>query len=73
MANRALDLDLKVAAMRECLTLREVAPVMEKYGFSERSAWHWLAQIKEALPELLARECPGPKPKTEPPESAPPL
>ena len=30
MANRVMDLDQKVAAMRECLTLREVAQVMEK-------------------------------------------
>jgi hypothetical protein len=70
MANRVTDLDQKVAAMRECLTLREVAQVMEKYGFSERSAWHWLAQIKEALPEVLASERPGPKPRTD---AAPPL
>jgi len=76
MANRTLDLDHKVAAMRECLTLREVASVMEKYGLSERSAWYWLAQIKEALPEILARERPGPKPPKEPdpgPETAPPF
>ena len=69
-------MDQKVAAMQECLTLREVASVMEKYGFSERSAWHWLAQIKEALPEVLARERPGPKPPTEPDpteETAPPF
>ena len=70
MANRALDQDQKVAAMQECLTLRDVPQVMEKYGFSERSAWNWLAQIKDALPEVLAQERPGPKPKTE---AAPPL
>ena len=70
MANRSLDPDQKVAAMRECLTLREVSRVMAQYGFSERSAWNWLAPIREGLPGVLERERPGPKPLRE---AAPPF
>ncbi len=63
MANKSIALDKKVAAMQECLTLEKVKEVMDKYGFSERSAWYWYRRIIEHLPEILEEEKPGPKPK----------
>lgn len=65
MANRSVALDKKVAAMQACLTLGNVKEVMDKYGFSERSAWYWYRRIIEHLPEILEREKPGPKPKKQ--------
>ena len=52
MANKKIVLDKKVAAMAECLTLANVKEVMDKYGFSERSAWYWYRRIIEQLPGL---------------------
>lgn len=63
MANKSIALDNKVAAMQECLTLASVKEGMDKYGFSERSAWYWYRRIIEHLPEILEQEKPGPKPK----------
>ncbi len=63
MANKRIVLDKKVAAMAECLTLENVKEVMDKYGFSERSAWYWYRRIIEQLPEILEKEKPGPKRK----------
>lgn len=63
MANKRILLDKKVAAMEECLTLANIKEVMDKYGFSERSAWYWYRRIIEQLPEILEKEKPGPKPK----------
>lgn len=63
MANRKTTLDKKVAALRECLTMRDVKAVMEKHGFSERSGWYWFARIIEHLPEILTSKRPGPKRK----------
>lgn len=63
MANKRIVVDKKVAAMEECLTLANVKEVMDKYGFSERSAWYWYSRIIEQLPEILEKEKPGPKPK----------
>ena len=62
MANKGIDLDKKVAALQECLTLTNVQEVMDKYGFSERSAWYWYRRIIDCLPEILEKEKPGPKP-----------
>ena len=63
MANKRIDLDKKVAAIQECLTLTNVQEVMDSYGFSERSAWYWYRRIIEYLPEILEKEKPGPKPR----------
>lgn len=63
MANKSINLDKKVAAMRKCLTMQNVEKVMQEYGFSERSAWYWYRRIIEHLPEILEKEKPGPKPK----------
>lgn len=56
MANKRIDLNKKVAAMEECLTMVHVKEVMDKYGFSERSAWYWYRRIIEQLPEILEKE-----------------
>jgi len=61
MANKRIDLDKKVAAMQECIRLAHVKEVMDKYGFSERSAWYWYRRIIEQLPELLEKAKSGPK------------
>lgn len=63
MANKRIDLDKRVAAMQECLTLAHVKEVMAQYGFSERSAWYWYRRILDHLPEILEKEKPGPKPQ----------
>jgi hypothetical protein len=61
MANRKVELDIKVQAMRECLRLENVQAVMRKYDLSERSAFRWYEEILEQLPEILRAEKPGPK------------
>jgi hypothetical protein len=61
MANRKVELDIKVQAMRECLHLAHVQAVMHKYHLSERSAFRWYEAILEQLPEILRVEKPGPK------------
>ncbi len=61
MANRKVELDIKVHAVRECLRLANVQAVMHKYHLSERSAFRWYEAILEQLPEILRAEKPGPK------------
>ncbi len=63
MANRKVELDIQVQAMRECLCLdaKRVQAVMRKYDLSERSAFRWYEAILEQLPEILRTEQPGPK------------
>jgi hypothetical protein len=61
MANRKVELDIKVQAMRECLRLANVQAVMRKYDLSERSAFRWYEAILEQLPEILQADKPGPK------------
>ena len=61
MANKKIDLQQKVAALRACLTMRDVKATMAKYGFSEQSAWNWFNRVSAHLPEILAPQKPGPK------------
>lgn len=71
MANRKIQLDVKVRAMRECLRLENVEATMRKHQLSERSAFRWFEQILERLPEILKETKPGPK--SQPPSTmAPP-
>jgi hypothetical protein len=67
MANRKIQLDVKVQAMRECLRLQNVEATMRKHQLSERSAFRWFDQILEQLPEILREAKPGPK--REPPST----
>jgi hypothetical protein len=61
MANRKIQLDVKVQAMRECLRLANVEATMRKHQLSERSAFRWFEQILERLPDILQETKPGPK------------
>jgi hypothetical protein len=61
MANKKIDLQQKVAALRECLTMHNVKATMAKYGFSEQSARNWFSRVSAHLPEILASRKPGPK------------
>jgi hypothetical protein len=71
MANRKIQLDVKVQAMRECLHLDNVEATMRKHHLSERSAFRWFEQILERLPEILKETKPGSK--SQPPSTlAPP-
>jgi hypothetical protein len=71
MANRKIQLDIKVQAMRECLRLQNVEATMRKHQLSQRSAFRWFDQILERLPEILKETKPGPKRET-PRTMAPP-
>lgn len=72
MANRKIQLDVKVQAMRQCLRLENVEATMRKHQLSERSAFRWFEQILERLPEILKETKPGPKSQPQPPRCAPP-
>lgn len=72
MPRRKIELDIKVKVMRESLHVVDVENITRKYGVSERSAYNWYEQILEALPDILADDKPGPKPKSKA-DSAPPF
>ncbi len=72
MPRRKVKLDLKVKVMRETLRLADVKNIPHKYGVSERAAYNWYQRVLEALPDILADEPPGPKPKPET-KSTPPF
>ena len=67
MANRKIQLDVKVQVMRECLRLENVEATMRKHQLSERSAFRWFEQILERLSEILKETKPGPK--SQPPST----
>jgi hypothetical protein len=72
MPRRKVKLDTKVAAMRESLQLTNVAEIIRKRRLSKQSLYNWYQRVLEALPDILADESPGPKPKAKV-ESAPPF
>ena len=72
MPRRKIELEVKVEAMRECLHMADVKDISRKYGISERAAYNWYARVLEALPDILANDRPGRKPKPKA-ESAPPF
>jgi len=72
MPRRKVKLDVKVAAMRESLQLMNVAEVVNKHGLSKQAVYNWYREILEALPDILADDKPGRKPKSEA-DSAPPF
>src|SRR5712691_5443489 len=72
MANRKIQLDVKVQAMRECLRLENVEATMRKHQLSERSAFRWFEQILDRLPEILTEAKAGRKSQS-PDRLAPPI
>jgi hypothetical protein len=72
MSRRTIKLDVKVDVMRDSLRLMGLEDVLRKYGVSRRSAYNWYREILEALPDILADDKPGRKPKSKV-DSAPPF
>jgi hypothetical protein len=72
MPRRKVKLSTKVKVMRENLRLIDAKGIPRKYGVSERAVYNWYQRVLEALPEILADEAPGRKPKPKA-ESAPPF
>jgi hypothetical protein len=72
MSRRTIKLDVKVDVMRGSLRLMGLEDVLRKYGVSRRSAYNWYREILEALPDILADDKPGRKPKSKA-DSAPPF
>jgi hypothetical protein len=72
MSRRTIKLDVKVDVMRDSLRLMGLEDVLRKYGVSRRSAYNWYREILEALPDILADDKPGRKPKSKA-DSAPPF
>lgn len=70
MPRRRIELDVKIKVMREHLRLINVEDISDEYGISRRSAYNWYDRIIEALPDILAEDKPGRKPKPTP---APPF
>ena len=67
MPRRKITLDVKVRVIRESLRFTDVEDVLHKYGVSRRSAYNWYREVLEALPDILADEKPGRKPKAQAP------
>ena len=72
MPRRKVKLDVKVAAMRESLQLMNVSEVVNKHGLSKQAVYNWYREILEALPDILAGDKPGRKPKSKA-DPAPPF
>ena len=72
MSRRTIKLDVKVDVMRDSLRLMGLEDVVRKYGVSRRSAYNWYREVLEALPDILADDKPGRKPKSKA-DSAPPF
>ena len=72
MARRKVKLDTKVAAMRESLCLANVGEIIRKRRLSKQSLYNWYERVLEALPDILADDKPGRKPKGKS-ESSPPF
>ena len=70
MPRRKVELDVKVAAMRESLRLVNLKDVISKYQVSQPSLYNWYHEVIEALPDILADEKPGRKSQAKA-ESAP--
>jgi len=72
MPRRKVKPDVKVAAMRESLRLLNVADIARRHRLSKQALYNWYQEILEALPDILADDKPGRKPKSTD-ESAPPF
>ena len=74
MANRIIPTATKVNAMNQCLVLQNVEPVAKELGVASNSIRNWFAtKALPGLPEALAKEHPGPKPKVTPRPTRPAL
>ena len=74
MTNRIIPIDIKVNALIQCLTLQNVEAVAEEQGVSPNSIRNWFVdKVLPSLPEALAKEHPGPKPKEAPTLTRPAL
>ena len=73
MPRRKVELDVKVAALRESLRLMNLEEVMNKYDVSKPAMYNWYNEVLEALPHILANAKPGRKPRSGADESAPPF
>jgi len=70
VANRIIPTETKVKVLSQCLTLQNVEPVAETLGVAPNSIRYWFeAKVLPSLPEVLANERPGPKPKEALPAS----
>jgi len=63
MPRRTVKLNVKVAAMRESLQLKDVADIARKHGLSKQAVYNWYREVLEALPDILADDKPGRRPK----------
>jgi transposase-like protein len=74
MPRRKIMLNAKVAAMRESLRLMNVEDIARKHKLSKPALYKWYHEVLEALPDILADERPGrkPKPKSKA-DAAPPF
>jgi hypothetical protein len=72
MSRRTINLAVKVNVMRDSLRLMGLEDVLRKYGVSRRSAYNWYREVLGALPDILADDKPGRKPKPKA-DSAPPF
>ena len=74
MPRRKVKLNAKVAAMRESLRLMNVEDIARKHKLSKPALYKWYHEVLEALPDILADEKPGrkPKPKSKA-DAAPPF
>ena len=65
MPRRKVNLDVKVAALRESLRLANVADIVEKHGLSKQALYNWYRKVLEALPDILADDKPGRKSESD--------
>jgi len=73
MPRRKVELNVKVAAMRESLRLMNLEEVLHKYHVSKPAMYNWYHEILEALPDILANAKPGRKTSPRSEEAAPPF
>jgi len=63
MSNRAIETEIKVKALEQCLTLQNVEQVAAEVGVAPNSIRNWFNdKVLPALPAILVNETPGPKP-----------
>jgi hypothetical protein len=64
MSNRAIETEIKVKALEQCLTLQNVEQVAAEVGVAPNSIRNWFnAKVLPTLPAILVNEIPGPKPR----------
>lgn len=62
--NRIISIEIKVNALSQCLMLQNVEATAKELGVAPNSIHNWfMTKVLPSLPEVLAKEHPGPKPK----------